>query len=63
MGAAFWSDLTPYGVQRLREAQVTHHPTVRELLLDHLDQHHIKMLGDIWEKAIPGSVSSPIWPL
>ena len=62
-GRSLLVGLTPYGVQRLREAQVTHHSTVRELLFDNLDQHHIKTLGDIWEKAIPGSVSSPIWPL
>lgn len=62
-GRSLLVGLTPYGVQRLREAQVTHHSTVRELLFDNLDQHHIKTLGDVWEKAIPGSVSSPIWPL
>ena len=62
-GRSLLVGLTPYGVQRLREAQVTHHLTVRELLFDNLDERHIKTLGDIWEKAIPGSVSSPIWPL
>src|SRR6185312_14896761 len=50
-------------IGRLGEAQVTHHSTVRELLFDNLDERHIKTLGDIWEKTIPGSVSSPIWPL
>jgi DNA-binding MarR family transcriptional regulator len=54
--------LTAHGVQRLREAQVTHHATVRELLLDHLDERDIEMLGELWEKAIPGTVSSPAWP-
>jgi DNA-binding MarR family transcriptional regulator len=55
--------LTAHGVHRLREAQVTHHATVRELLLQHLDERDIKTLGQVWEKAMPGSVSSPIWPL
>jgi len=55
--------LTAHGVQRLREAQVTHHATVRELLLDHLDERDIETLGALWEKAIPGTVSSPAWPL
>ena len=55
--------LTAHGVLRLREAQVTHHATVRELLLDHLDERDIKTLGELWEKAIPGTVSSPAWPL
>ena len=54
--------LTAHGVQRLREAQVTHHATVRELLLDHLDERDIETLGELWEKAIPGTVSSPAWP-
>ena len=54
--------LTAHGVQRLREAQVTHHATVRELLLDHLDEREIETLGELWEKAIPGTVSSPAWP-
>jgi DNA-binding MarR family transcriptional regulator len=62
-GRSLLVGLTPYGVQRLREAQVTHHSTVRELLFGNLDEHDIKTLGDLWEKAIPGSVSSPIWPL
>jgi len=62
-GRSLLVGLTAHGVQRLREAQVTHHSTVRELLFDNLDEHHIKTLGDIWEKAIPGSVSSPMWPL
>ena len=54
--------LTAHGVLRLREAQVTHHATVRELLLDHLDERDIETLGELWEKAIPGTVSSPAWP-
>jgi hypothetical protein len=35
---------------------------VRELLLDHLDERDIETLGELWEKAIPGTVSSPAWP-
>ena len=55
--------LTTHGLQRLREAQVTHHATVRELLLGNLADRDIKTLGEIWEKAMPGTVSSPIWPI
>ena len=55
--------LTTHGLQRLREAQVTHHATVRELLLGNLDARDIKTLGAIWEKAMPGTVTSPIWPI
>ena len=55
--------LTAHGLQRLREAQLTHHATVRELLLSNLGDQDIKTLGEIWEKAMPGTVSSPIWPM
>jgi DNA-binding MarR family transcriptional regulator len=54
--------LTAYGVERLREAQVTHHGTVRELLLGRLDERDIEALGQIWEQAMPGAVSSSVWP-
>ena len=54
--------LTPDGIRRLRAAQVTHHGIVRELLLSNLDQRELKHLGELWEKAMPGAVSSPIWP-
>ena len=55
--------LTPQGLARLRAAQVTHHAVVRELLLDRLDERDVQRLGELWEKSMPGSVSSPIWPL
>ena len=62
-GRSLLVGLTPQGLARLRAAQVTHHAVVRELLLDRLDQRDLKRLGELWEKAIPGSVSSPVWPL
>ena len=55
--------LTPDGLKRLREAQVTHHEVVRERLLSHFDQRDLGRLGRLWEKAMPGAVSSPTWPL
>lgn len=55
--------LTRTGLQRLREAQVTHHQIVREMLLSHLEPRDLKRLGDLWERAMPGAVSSPTWPL
>jgi DNA-binding MarR family transcriptional regulator len=54
--------LTPTGLRRLREAQVTHHRTVREMLFAHLDERDLTLLGELWEKAMPGAVSSPTWP-
>jgi DNA-binding MarR family transcriptional regulator len=54
--------LTANGLRRLREAQVTHHATVREMLLAQLDNRELQLLGELWEKAMPGAVSSPTWP-
>ncbi len=50
------------GLARLRAAQVTHHTVVREMLLDHLEDRDIKRLCEVWEKAMPGSVSADTWP-
>ncbi|MGZ4193774.1 MAG: MarR family winged helix-turn-helix transcriptional regulator [Solirubrobacteraceae bacterium] len=54
--------LTDQGLQRLRRAQVTHHATVRELLFARLDQADLRQLERLWEKAMPGAVSSERWP-
>jgi len=62
-GRSLLVGLTPQGLARLRAAQVTHHAIVRELLLDHLDERDLKRLSELWEKAMPGSVLSPAWPL
>ena len=56
-------ELTPEGLTRLRAAQVTHHAVVRELLLAQLTDSDLRRLAALWEKAMPGSVSSPAWPL
>lgn len=62
-GRSLLVGLTPQGLARLRAAQVTHHAAVRRLLLDRLGERDLKRLGELWEKAMPGSVSSPVWPL
>jgi DNA-binding MarR family transcriptional regulator len=62
-GRSLLVGLTPQGLAHLRAAQVTHHAVVRELLLDRLSERDLKRLGELWEKAMPGSVSSPVWPL
>ncbi len=61
-GRSLLVGLTPNGIRRLRKAQVTHHRIVRQMLLTHLDQHDLARLGELWEKAMPGTVSSPTWP-
>jgi DNA-binding MarR family transcriptional regulator len=60
---SFLLALTADGVARLREAQVTHHATVRELLFGGLGPADLRRLGGLWEKAMPGASTSPEWPL
>jgi DNA-binding MarR family transcriptional regulator len=55
--------LTANGLRRLRAAQVSHHRIVREMLLTHFDRDDLTRLGELWEKAMPGAISSPTWPL
>jgi DNA-binding MarR family transcriptional regulator len=62
-GRSLLVGLTRDGLERLREAQTTHHRTVREMFLSHLGPRDRQRLGELWEKAIPGAVSSPTWPL
>ena len=62
-GRSFLVGLTPIGLRRLRESQVTHHRVVRALLFAALDEQDIERLGELWEKAMPGAVTSPHWPL
>ena len=62
-GRSLLVGLTPQGLTRLRAAQVTHHAVVRRLLLDRLSERDLTRLGELWEKAVPGAVSSPVWPL
>jgi len=62
-GRSLLVGLTPNGLRRLREAQVSHHRIVREMLLAHFDRSDLNRLGELWEQAMPGAVSSPTWPL
>jgi DNA-binding MarR family transcriptional regulator len=62
-GRSLLVGLTANGLRRLREAQVSHHRIVREMLLAHLDRRDLKHLAELWEKAMPGAISSPTWPL
>jgi DNA-binding MarR family transcriptional regulator len=62
-GRSLLVGLTPEGLARLRAAQVTHHEAVRQLMLDRLGEGDQKHLAQLWEKAMPGAVSSDRWPL
>jgi DNA-binding MarR family transcriptional regulator len=55
--------LTAAGLVRLREAEVTYNRVVRERLLANLDDRDLNRLGRLWEKAMPGAVSSSVWPI
>ena len=54
--------LTDTGLRRLRAAQVTHHAVVRERFLGRLDERQLEQFAELWEVAVPGSVTSVIWP-
>jgi DNA-binding MarR family transcriptional regulator len=58
----FLSVLTEKGLRKLREAQVTHHAHVRETYLERLTEREQKTLARLLEKAMPGVVSSAVWP-
>jgi DNA-binding MarR family transcriptional regulator len=61
-GRAAFAVLTKTGLEALRRAQVIHHATVRELYVGRLTQHELDRLARLFEKALPGVVSAPIWP-
>ena len=54
--------LTHHGLAALRRAQLVHHATVRELYLDRLSEREQRQLARLFEKALPGVVSSAEWP-
>jgi DNA-binding MarR family transcriptional regulator len=61
-GRAAFAVLTKPGLQALRHAQVVHHAAVRELYLGRLTQQELDKLARLFEKALPGVVSAPLWP-
>ena len=61
-GRAALAALTRPGLEALRRAQVIHHATVRELLLGRLTPRELDRLAQLYEKALPGVVSAPVWP-
>ncbi|HET6870624.1 MAG TPA: MarR family winged helix-turn-helix transcriptional regulator, partial [Solirubrobacteraceae bacterium] len=48
-GRSLLVGLTANGLRRLRDAQVSHHRIVREMLLTHFDPDDLTRLGQLWE--------------
>jgi DNA-binding MarR family transcriptional regulator len=61
-GRSFLAALTPRGLRKLREAQVTHHAVVRERFLEPLSEDQVEQLAEIWDTAVPGVVGAEVWP-
>jgi DNA-binding MarR family transcriptional regulator len=51
-GRSFVVRLTPGGLARLREAQVTHHACVRELLFSGLDGDDVRRMAAVFDRGI-----------
>jgi DNA-binding MarR family transcriptional regulator len=51
--------LTPAGAEMLGIARTTHLAGVRSLFLQHFSGDELDVLGDAWDRVIPGSASAP----
>ena len=61
-GRAAFAVLTPKGLAALRRAQRVHHATVARAYLGAADDREQRQLARLFEKALPGVVSSSEWP-
>ena len=51
--------LTPAGAEMLAAARTTHLAGVRSLFLQHFSDDELEVLGDAWDRVVPGSASAP----
>ena len=51
--------LTPAGAELLSAARTTHLAGVRSLFLQHFSDDELDVLGDAWDRVVPGSASAP----
>src|SRR5512132_4090405 len=51
--------LTPAGAEMLAAARTTHLGGVRSLFLQHFSDDELDVLGDAWDRVVPGSASAP----
>lgn len=61
-GRSQFAELTENGLKKLRAAQLTHHQVARELMLGGLSERQLQQIATLLEKAMPGVVSSDVWP-
>ena len=61
-GRGAFAAMTRRGLEALRRAQVLHHAAVRDAYLGRLTPRELDRLGRLFEKALPGVVSAPVWP-
>lgn len=55
-----FAKLTPAGREKLDGARATHLAGVRSLFLDHVTDAEQELLGDLWDRIVPGGVESPM---
>jgi DNA-binding MarR family transcriptional regulator len=51
--------LTPAGAEMLAVARTTHLAGVRSLFLQHFSEDELDVLGDAWDRVVPGAASAP----
>jgi DNA-binding MarR family transcriptional regulator len=60
---SLFATLTPKGLRKLRAAQASHHAVARRHMLSRLTEPQLRELAATLETAMPGVVSSDVWPL
>jgi DNA-binding MarR family transcriptional regulator len=51
--------ITPAGTDKLAAARATHLAGVRSLFLQHFSDDELDVLGDAWDRVVPGAASAP----
>jgi DNA-binding MarR family transcriptional regulator len=55
-----YAKLTPAGREKLAAARATHLSGVRSLFLGHLSDDEQELLGELFDRVVPGGVESPM---
>jgi DNA-binding MarR family transcriptional regulator len=54
-----FASLTPAGRRKLQAARATHLAGVRSLFVDRFSAEELELLGDAWERLLPGVADAP----